>query len=75
MLTPFGASTPKSHSRVFLCRENAPTSPSQATQSVIIRRVRPNLATEETGMPHVNHETKAWTKVDSDFDGLRGLPR
>jgi adenylate cyclase len=26
-------------------------------------------------LPHANHETKAWIKVDSDFDALRGLPR
>jgi adenylate cyclase len=26
-------------------------------------------------LPHANHETKAWTKFDSDFDGLRSLPR
>jgi adenylate cyclase len=26
-------------------------------------------------LPHANHETKSWTKVDSDFDGLRNLPR
>jgi len=26
-------------------------------------------------LPHANHETKAWIKVDSDFDGLRSLPR
>ena len=26
-------------------------------------------------LPHANHETKAWTKVDSDFDELRSLPR
>jgi len=26
-------------------------------------------------LPHANHETKAWVKVDSDLDGLRSLPR
>ena len=26
-------------------------------------------------LPHANHETKSWTKVDSDFDPLRKLPR
>ena len=26
-------------------------------------------------LPHANHETKSWTKFDSDFDGLRNLPR
>ena len=26
-------------------------------------------------LPQGNHETKSWIKVDSDFDGLRGLPR
>jgi len=26
-------------------------------------------------LPHTNHETKSWIKVDSDFDGLRSLPR
>jgi adenylate cyclase len=26
-------------------------------------------------LPHANHETKAWVKVDSDLDGLRNLPR
>jgi len=26
-------------------------------------------------LPHANHETKSWIKVDSDFDGLRSLPR
>jgi len=26
-------------------------------------------------LPHANHETKLWIKVDSDFDGLRSLPR
>src|SRR5215831_3232030 len=29
----------------------------------------------ERVLPHANHETKAWIKVDSDFDGLRSLPR
>ena len=26
-------------------------------------------------LPHANHETKSWVKVDSDLDALRGLPR
>jgi adenylate cyclase len=26
-------------------------------------------------LPHANHETKSWIKVDSDFDGVRGHPR
>jgi len=26
-------------------------------------------------LPHANHETKSWIKVDSDFDSLRSLPR
>jgi adenylate cyclase len=26
-------------------------------------------------LPHGNHETKSWVKVDSDFDALRSLPR
>lgn len=26
-------------------------------------------------LPHANHETKSWIKVDSDFDGIRSLPR
>ena len=26
-------------------------------------------------LPHANHETKSWIKVDSDFDGIRGHPR
>jgi adenylate cyclase len=26
-------------------------------------------------LPHANHETKLWIKVDSDLDGLRSLPR
>ena len=26
-------------------------------------------------LPHTDHETKSWIKVDSDFDGLRSLPR
>jgi adenylate cyclase len=26
-------------------------------------------------LPHANHETKAWVKVDSDLDALRNLPR
>jgi adenylate cyclase len=26
-------------------------------------------------LPHANHETKAWVKLDSDFDALRSLPR
>lgn len=29
----------------------------------------------ERWLPHANHETKSWIKVDSDFDGLRSLPR
>jgi hypothetical protein len=26
-------------------------------------------------LPHANHETKSWVKVDSDFESLRALPR
>jgi adenylate cyclase len=26
-------------------------------------------------LPHANHETKSWVKVDSDLDALRSLPR
>jgi adenylate cyclase len=26
-------------------------------------------------LPHANHETKSWVKVDSDLDSLRSLPR
>jgi adenylate cyclase len=26
-------------------------------------------------LPHANHETKSWIKLDSDFDGLRSHPR
>ena len=26
-------------------------------------------------LPHANHETKSWVKVDSDLDLLRSLPR
>jgi adenylate cyclase len=26
-------------------------------------------------LPHANHETKSWVKVDSDLDALRGQPR
>jgi len=26
-------------------------------------------------LPHANHETKSWVKVDSDLDALRNLPR
>jgi adenylate cyclase len=29
----------------------------------------------ERVLPHANHETKSWIKVDSDLDGLRSLPR
>ena len=29
----------------------------------------------ERVLPHANHETKSWIKVDSDLDGLRTLPR
>jgi adenylate cyclase len=29
----------------------------------------------ERMLPHANHESKAWTKVDSDLDELRSLPR
>jgi adenylate cyclase len=29
----------------------------------------------ETLLPHANHETKSWVKVDSDFESLRALPR
>ena len=29
----------------------------------------------ESLLPHANHETKSWIKVDSDLDGLRKLPR
>jgi adenylate cyclase len=29
----------------------------------------------ERVLPHANHETKSWVKVDSDLDGLRSLPR
>jgi adenylate cyclase len=25
-------------------------------------------------LPHANHETKAWVKYDSDFDGIRAHP-
>jgi adenylate cyclase len=26
-------------------------------------------------LPHANHETKSWVKLDSDFDALRAHPR
>ncbi len=26
-------------------------------------------------LPHANHETKSWVKIDSDFESLRALPR
>jgi adenylate cyclase len=26
-------------------------------------------------LPHANHETKSWVRVDSDFDGIRAHPR
>lgn len=29
----------------------------------------------ERVLPHANHETKSWIRVDSDLDGLRNLPR
>jgi adenylate cyclase len=29
----------------------------------------------ERVLPHANHETKSWIKVDSDLDALRSLPR
>ena len=29
----------------------------------------------ENMLPHANHETKAWVRVDSDLDALRALPR
>jgi len=35
----------------------------------------PALDLLERLLPHANHETKAWVKVDSDLDGLRSLPR
>jgi adenylate cyclase len=38
-------------------------------------KLEPAFDLLERLLPHANHETKSWVKLDSDFDGLRAHPR